>query len=363
MVSSNQFQEFSANLGQRLQDWRRTPSAIATLASLGLHGLLLAALPLLANTSLSADEPEIRRPVPVVELTPEEQRRLPDFTTSPPLELPPITQAPAQSNDPFPPTSPRLPGPSSSSSSLLAPPVPLFVPPPLPVTEIPSFSIPFPTLSSRPTRPVVPPPSPLPKPAQSPSASPAPSPAPSASPQPSAQPSPSPTVAVEPGPDAAATASPSPTVRTQEQIREDLVARQQELRALYTYNAAGTTVGDANVAFADWFYQTLSKQDEDYDKLQQAKITLSYPRVACPLKQTRSAVIGVVVDADNKIVADPKIIQSSGYALFNQEALKAVQAHTFENTTGAEQPYLMTVTFEYSEEVCPTGLAPQEPAG
>jgi outer membrane biosynthesis protein TonB len=359
MAASNQFREFSAILGQRLQDWRRTPSAVAALASLGLHGLVLAALPFLANVGMSADEPEIRRPVPVVELTPEEQNRLPDFTLNPPLELPPISQAPTANDLLGTPAIPNLPSsqPSQSSSSLLAPPVPLFIPPPLPITEIPSFSIPFPTLPSRPTRPAAP--APVPEPTQSPTASPSPSP----SPEGVTESSPSSTVAVEPGPETPAegAAEPSPTARTEEQIRQDLVARQQELRALYTYNGAGTTVEDANVAFADWFYQNLGKQDQDYDKLQQAKMTLSYPRVACPLKQTRSAVVGVIVDAENNIVAEPKVIQSSGYALFNQEALKAVETYTFENTTGGEQPYLVTVTFEYSEEVCPAGLAPQEP--
>lgn len=359
MAASNQFREISANLGQRLQDWRRTPSAAATLASLGLHGLILVALPFLAGIGLSADEPEIRRPVPVVELTPEEQSRLPDFALSPPLELPSSSQALPNNNLLKTPATPNFSSsvPAPSSPSLLAPPVPLFVPPPLPpITQIPSFSIPFPTLSSRPARPAAPA-EPSPKPTQSPSASPSPSPGANA-----LEANPSPTVAVEPGPETpAASPEASPTARTQEQIREDLIARQQELRALYTYNATGTTVEDANVSFANWFYQTLGKKDEDYDKLQQGKMTLSYPRMACPLKQTRSAVVGVVVDAENKIVAEPKVIQSSGYALFNQEALKAVESYTFENTTGAEQPYLITVTFEYSKEVCPAGLAPQQP--
>jgi TonB family protein len=152
-------------------------------------------------------------------------------------------------------------------------------------------------------------------------------------------------------------------VRTQEQIRQDLVARQQELRELYTYNPSGTSEGDANVAFTDWFYKQLGKDGSAFDKLKQEEVTLDYPRQACPLKQSRRAVVGVVVDAENKIVGEPKVLQSSGYRLFNEEALKAAQSYEFKNSTGEEQTYLLGVKFEYSEDVCPPGLAPIAPAG
>ncbi|NJR70017.1 MAG: hypothetical protein HC771_16255 [Synechococcales cyanobacterium CRU_2_2] len=59
------------------QDWAqrlRQPMVLATVLSLGLHGVIFAALPLLARGSDKPEEPES---VSVVELSPEEVARLP----------------------------------------------------------------------------------------------------------------------------------------------------------------------------------------------------------------------------------------------------------------------------------------------
>lgn len=366
MASSNQFQNLSATLQQKLLEMRHSPSAISALASLGLHGLIFLALPLMSYTGVGPDEPEIRRPVEVVELTPDEQKRLPDFSTLPPIELPSVTNPPNLGSDLF--SQADLPKPPSSSitptlpsnDSLLAP-LPIFIPPPAPITEIPTFTIPLTPPLPRPTTPRT---SPVPQTTQSPS------PNPTASP--GASPSPAPTVAVEPAPNASSQPDESPappSPRTEEQLQQDLIARQQELRALYTYNPSGTRQGDAQASFATWFYEDLKKTGEDFDRRKEEKVTLDYPKMACPLKQSRFAVVGVIVDGENKIVGDPKIIQSSGYGLFNQTALNAVQEMAFENTTGdektakVEQLHLVTVNFEYSEDVCPPGLDSAAPAG
>lgn len=358
MASSKEFQNRSAVLGQKLQEIWRNPSAVSAIASLGLHGLLFLVLPFLPYAASKAREPEIQRPVNVVELTPEEQKRLPDFsTTVPPIELPPISQAPrSNSSDLFSlPSPPKPPSNDFSSDSLLAPPLPIFIPPLPPPTQIPSFSIQIPPTPTQ-SAPVQPSPSPQ-------ATQPAPSPTPTGTPS-----EPSPSVAVEPGPESpqaeVPTESPSPSPRTQEQIRQDLVARQQELRELYTYNPAGTTIEDSNIAFGNWFREVFGEDYGEGDSKPALKeTTAEYPRQACPLKQTRRAVVGVVVDADNQIVREPQVLQSSGYQLFNQEALKVVESYAFENSTGEEQPYLIGVKFEYSEDICPAGLTPIKPAG
>lgn len=371
MASSNQIQNLSATFQQKLQEMRHSPSAISAIASLGLHGLILLALPLLSYTGIQPGEPEIRRPVEVVELTPDEQKRLPDFSDSSPIELPPITTLPkpdglfSQSDLPQPSTSSISPS-FPSSDSLLAP-LPVFIPPPAPIVDLPTFTIPIaPSTRPAPPRPAAPTPVPSPQADQSPQPSPTVS--PSASPE--ASPSPSPTVAVEPGPDQSAQTEPTEQPpRTQEQIQQDLVARQQELRELYTYNPSGTRQGDAQSTFASWFYEDLQKTGDDFDQRKEEKVTLEYPKIACPLKQTRFAVVGLMINPDNQIVGDPKIVQSSGYRLFNQEAVNAVKEMAFENTTGDEntakvdQLHLVTVNFEYSEDICPPGLAPAAPAG
>jgi hypothetical protein len=348
-----------------LQALWRNPFAVSALASLGAHGLFFLALPFLPYTTTKAKEPEIKRSVGVVQLTPEEQKRLPDFATASPIQLPPLARPPKSDNDLFSLNPPKLPASSSlppvdALPSL--PPLPIFIP------QAPPEPVPLPPLT------VQIPAAPRPRPARpAPSATPAP--APTVTPSTAAE-SPSPQVAVEPGPQSPQAnnsetsqnqaanpspeqqaAQPSPTVRTEAQIRQDLLARQAELRQLYTFNSAGTSVKEGNFAFLGWYREIFGKDyGEGETKPKQEEIVSDYPRTACPLKQSRSAVIGAVIDTNNKLVGDPKVLQSSGYPLFNNAALKAVKSYVFNNSTGNQQPYLIRVQFNYSEKNCPAGL-------
>jgi outer membrane biosynthesis protein TonB len=364
MASSKQFGNLSSALKQRMQGIWRNPSAVSAIASLGFHGLLFVALPLLPYAALKAREPEIQEPVEMVELTPEEQKRLPNFSTLPPIELPEIRNPPQQSSDSDLFSFSTLPkSPSSLSPSpdslFVPPPLPIFIPP-APPAPIPSFSIQIPT-------------APPPRPAAPPPAAPAPSPSATAEPSETEE---IPDVAVEPAsaspqpeqpdatPEAEVAASPRPIARSEEQIQQDLLARQQELRELYTYNPSGTSVEAANTSFLEWFSATMDREYAAGDtKPKEQQVTSDYPRLACPLKQSRHAVVGVAVDADNQLVGEPKILQSSGYRLFNEEALKTAESYDFENASGDKQLYLLKVNFEYSEETCPPGFAPLDPVG
>lgn len=352
------------NLAQsgQLQALWRNPSAIAAIASLGLHGLLFAAMPLLPRQAAKAKESEIRDPVSVTELTPVEQARLPEMVTLPPVDLPPIAALP-KNGDLF--TLPSLSQPNTRTSitpsdSFLAPPppLPIFIPPITP-SQFPSFS----TIQIAPARPA-----PV-RPVQ-PRAAESPAPSPAASPSASAQPSPASPRAndlTNPNPanpaQAAAEPQPSPA-RTEADIRQDLIARQQELRELYTFKPAGTSTESANSAFLSWYGEAMGKDyAEGEAKPNQAEVTAEYPKVGCPLKKTQRAVVGIVVDAESQLLGEPKLLQSSGYELFNQQALQVAKAYSFKNDSGSNQVYLLGVNFKYSEEVCPAGLSPAAPAG
>lgn len=62
----------------------RQPTSIAAIASVGIHAILFAASPQLSQLSLASlanpDDLDRERTVPLVELSPEEQNRLPDFS-------------------------------------------------------------------------------------------------------------------------------------------------------------------------------------------------------------------------------------------------------------------------------------------
>jgi hypothetical protein len=367
--------QLSSLFGSPQQGMWRDPGTLAALASLGVHGLLFVVLPLLPDTAIQATEPEIKRPVEVVELTPEEQKRLPDMATQPPVELPPLTTLPKDNSPLF--TIPSAKPPTSSFSSpdsLLAPPPPssFFFPSLPPITQIPQIrTIPL-APAQPPARPASPqatapqtPSSPTQSPSPSPSAgSPIASPPESTAESPQSPPeSPLPSVAIDPA--ATPEGEPPASPRTEADINRDLLARNQELRELYTYNPSGTSTDDANISVLNWYSKAMGKDYAEGEQLERKETVSEYPKVACPLKQTRGAVVGVVVDGENQLVGDPAVVQSSGYNLFNRQAIEVAKTFNFENATGNSQAYLLKVTFEYSEEVCPPGLSPlnQAPAG
>ncbi len=147
-----------SSLIQSLPEVWRSSSGLAALASLGIHGLLLAFLPFV---SLDSPDEQLPQNVPVVALTPEEQSRLPQVV---PQGVPTQTTIPStaigQSNlPPLPPSNPAV------GSDILPPlpPTPTFLPPPPPVNT-PTYQYPIsnsPPPSQIPTVPI-----PLPPPAE-----------------------------------------------------------------------------------------------------------------------------------------------------------------------------------------------------
>ena len=112
---SNRFNFFSQITPERVQWLLRQPSTISVLASIGVHGLAWATLPLLPS---QPERPVGRSQVRVVELSPAERLRLPE--TIPPLRstnpLPPPDLSSLPPSFPIPSnTSPLYPIPFDSS--------------------------------------------------------------------------------------------------------------------------------------------------------------------------------------------------------------------------------------------------------
>lgn len=354
MSSSLRFQDFST-LQKNVQQWLKHPAVWSGIVSVGAHGLLFALLPLLPGDALKDNPPDLQRSVDLVELTPEEQQRLPDFQDQLPIELPSIAQTPPQ------------------------PPSDLFTLPPLPSETLPPLAPPFANplpLPSFPIFPVLPPPRPLqipvPTTPRSPQANPAPSPQASpaaASPQPSATPAPNASPGAEPSQTAENAAPENPTASPQPSAREQLIARQRELRELYAYNPEGTSNEAFRESGTSWLEQVSTGLGDDWNEDAQKNLAPSkvvelsgaYPRAACPRRLSAAVMLGVVVDGEGKLVQEPvppTVLQSSGYRILNQLAIEAVAAHEFE-ASGKRLPYYVRVLFEPNNEVCPPGAAPQ----
>ncbi|MGJ3246237.1 MAG: energy transducer TonB family protein [Elainellaceae cyanobacterium] len=336
------------------------------VASLGFHALFLAALPFIPLSFSDASEPDIRRSVPMVELTPEELGRLPNASTSEP-ELPPIPNDDFYSfnNDFDSFNNPNLESPSKPNyQSPFLPPIPYIPPPPL-------FNIPLPSSP----------------PASAPRATP--------TPPPQAQPTPPPQQSQPPTQDQPSDSeryarrsaddlreldelgetAPRPNPEAQQeaarqQQMQDLLAQQQEMRNLFAYNPPDGN--QINESIGEWRDRA---QAAGYQEGEPISITKNYPAaIACMIKDGESeresasddpitAIYGVFINPQNQFVEEPQLLLSSGYEYFNRQALEAIANHSFENESGAVRTYTVTVEFQAESGDCPENGAPNQPVG
>ncbi|MGK7878604.1 MAG: energy transducer TonB [Crocosphaera sp.] len=351
---------------------------ISTVVSVGLHGLALFLL-LPYATNLPKSEPEVSESgpinVPLIELNPNEQNRLPDqnagLSTMP--EFPnsslgdlPMLDSPSLgsslpnnfNNLPAPPALPPLPPLNSQNNynriPIALPPRRSFTPPPAPISRIPS---PPPSLQTpTPKTPSVPnientetldprqnidfgDPTP-PKPnnpvfgqnrpnTQDPVAT-------------------NPRLPVQPN-NPPISRNSNNTTNREEQIIRNLV--QDTLRGAenLTYNSQGTTRQEARRRDLEWMQQTgVTLKNQTMD------IKGTYPKAACNLKLEGTAIYNVAVNGNGQLIKPPFLTQSSGYGLLNNQGLQQVRSLSF------TQPTRVRVSFQYDPKICGTGVVERE---
>jgi hypothetical protein len=346
----------------------RQPTWIATIASVGIHGVLWIVLPFLPIAASKPEEPDIPRSVSLLELTPQEESRLPDISmpdfappnaTSDPnfLSLNPVP-------NPFPPI-PDQPNPFSTIPS--RPPSFYSFPPYVPPTQNRTRTIP--------TNP-------------SPSTTPSPSPTSSAT----ASPSPrlSPGVGQSSGLDQlvigrSPSSNPSNAPeRSPEELREDLIARQNEMRQLLTYNSEGRDNDAGNARSTNWFQIIQEKgiwqpegDSSDLNNLdpapQRKELQVDFPELACQLRNFDRAEVwvGLVVTPEGEAVeapdfTNPELLKPSEYPVFDQKAMEIVTALEIDVDEELAQydkniPYWIRVLFQRQDGCRPLGA--EESAG
>ena len=97
-----------------------------------------------------------------------------------------------------------------------------------------------------------------------------------------------------------------------------------------------------------------------------------YPKDACIRKLEGQSIYGVVVNANNEVVA-LDLIKSAEYGIFNEKASEDIQTHDFANQTNQinetnetnetneikeARPYQVTVDYKYDPEICPSLTLP-----
>ncbi len=326
----------------------RDPFALAVLGSLAIHGLLWVVLPLLP--SAKPEDFDARQTVGVVELSPTEQLRLPDFA-NPQVSFPPLTsqtklpKIPANSSK----TARKSPDPLLDNSSLYNFPLLNFPPPPV-------LNIPFSSIDSLPpipndrrrvvreSRPVV-----------------------------KVKPKPQPSTPPDALASATATATgpvdeqPKAPVRPEKLTPEQLARlledgrKAQNSRDLFTLNTANTTDKDLqnnSIQFAE-IAQQLSQGNLENNKdswHKQKDVTDLYPKEACPYKLKGNAFIAALVQPDGKLAGKPVVLRSSGYKALDNAAIEYVTKQKFD---AGDQYRVMSYpfVFEPTEKLCPAGDA------
>ena len=366
---------------EKLRRWSQEPLWWAAIASLGVHSLLWVVLPFLPSSEET--ERDIQKPVELIQLTPQEQSRLPDFAA--PQTITPTFPTPPNSG-----FAGGLPGqgfslsplPNQGFGRLPSPTLPPFLVPSFPP---PSFRSRTSSIFSPRSTFVMPPPPPSTLPPPTPATPPSPdirnlspgftripnvlSPNPdnprlfaSPSPTPTASPSdPSATTGATSTPTPTTSATPSqsgsPTAPNQPLSPERQLAELRDREPLrYTPELQLTARVRLGTAYLSWLIQ-IDRPNQDPGTLPLP--TRPYPQAACPLApeldgEPVTSTVGVVVDADDKLVGDPVLLQSGGYGIFGEEAIAIARTHTFDNQTDANQPYFVQVTFTYDRDSCNT---------
>ena len=113
-------------------------------------------------------------------------------------------------------------------------------------------------------------------------------------------------------------------------------------------HSENTSLEEARKNYVSW-----AAEDARTGKPKERTLVGVYPKDACIRRLEGNTTYGVMVNPQGKVI-NTKLIKSSGYPIFNNQALKQIQAHSFANDTGANQPYHVYVNFNYDAGVCPS---------
>ncbi len=337
------------------------PAQLCLLISLALHLLVLKfGLP-----SLKFNNDPGKRKVSVIELSPEQQARLPNL--SPQLNtpntaninnLPPIDDSEAAA--PFAIPRSLFPGLGDPSNlpPVAIPPPPNFdnLPPLPPITDI--TLPPVGDLSNLPLPPEIDPGEKV-NPSKVPSANPTKKPGqPSKpenvqqqaqkSPQTVSKPEPKPQEKPEPKPQV----EPKPTPeKVAAKKVDDSQKRITNLTQSLTKNEEGTSDEDARKNYIAWLAKVKEVKPDEIE------VTGTYPRDACIRRLKGTSVFGVVVNAKGKVVA-LDLIKGAKYPIFNKQGGEDLSQLVLDNKTEKPKPYQVTVNYEYDPEICPSLTLP-----
>ena len=130
-------------------------------------------------------------------------------------------------------------------------------------------------------------------------------------------------------------------------IVNPLPKNHQSLTNQLQKNSTNTSDEEARKNYVSWATEVKSVKSK--------KLSLQgiYPKDACIRKLEGTTSYGITVNPQGNIV-NSKLIKSSGYNIFNNQALTQIKNHKFVNDTQSNQPYHIYVNFKYDNKVCPS---------
>ena len=318
------------------------PGSLAIAASIGIHGLFLGvALPSFNDWS-KEEQPAVKAPVNVIELTEAERSRLPNLAPTP-------TQAPEVGSLPLADTSALEPPPlAPSADNLNSLPTPPYLPslpslPPFPYNRIPVAIAPRAPYPYIPFRNLAAPPASMPQFPQ-PMSNPANRPKFDAIPGPS-----NPDELINRKPNFDAPAGQSPVATASAGVTPTPLP--PGLEASLRRDEVNTSDAEAMRNNVDWM-----AKNRIGEKPQSLEIAGNYPQAACLKQIEGSAIYGIAVTSQG--MTEPSLIKSSGYPILNQQAVR-------DSLAGVPKQggyYQVKVNYKYNPKICPSLPAIAPPA-
>ncbi len=309
------------------------PTSLAVLASLGAHGLLWFGLPLMSASEIKQDDRQ--RSVPLVELSPLEQARLPQISSSTLLALPKQSLSGSAMNPTAPDSLTTVPMNPQTPEDSTSPYYSVTTPPAVP-TVIPYSVAPLNPRSPR----------------KSPDAA-------NLDSDTKVQTSENDT-GKQPDPEEKENSNPPISSKA-----EDLLPSQQPdspgkiaLQQKYAYSSANTSKDDfaSNSTALSQTAQDVSKgnMSEDWKKLD--AMTAPYPKDACQFKHDGKAIagepwVGVIVQPNGELAAKPILLMSSGFKGLDEAATEFIAQQPFE-ASKQYRAFYVPIKFELTKTGC-----------
>jgi outer membrane biosynthesis protein TonB len=127
--------------------------------------------------------------------------------------------------------------------------------------------------------------------------------------------------------------------------------RVRSLSQSLQHQTVATTDEDARKNYLAWVSQVKEVKPENIE------IKGAYPRDACIRRLEGKSIYGVVVDPQGALLG-LDLLKGSEYPIFNAQAGQDISKRTLVNKTNKPKPYQVTVDYKYDAEICPSLTLP-----